>query len=561
MKIRKIKFNNHEILGNLELNFCDKDGNAVDTIFIAGENGTGKSTILEEIYKICGYQNIVYNFQDNSIKFNGNFRNNTNIIELEKNKELLTWQSNYDEKNNFIVYEKYENENNWNIKTQSDYDVIFSNIFGFGINFSNSAMDLDLDSIVSKNIKSDNNLYFNINQLLFELLSEDNENFRRNIIEKNMEVDEAKKYLKISRFISAFSKIFDDLEFCEIRTRKPNTIPSIQYNQSFINNRIKDIIFKRNNKEISIDDLSSGEKQIVYRGSFLLKDKNALNGAIVLIDEPEISLHPDWQKKIMDFYKGIFTNEEGIQTSQIIVVTHSPFILHNYNRTNDKVIVLKRENNEIKVMDKPEFYSIGEKEAIKEAFNIKLLINEDKNIIFVEGKTDVDYFNKAIEIFDIKNFPAEFKLFGDKSEGGGKGNGASNLKNAYESLTTNQSIQKSNIKPIHKVMFLLDCDEKKDNKKDEEQNNCYLKFLTKNYQNTKIPGGIENLLNLENIDIERFYDKKEEIKNDGGKLTKEILNKTKLCDEICNKTDKEELRKIFKNFKDVLDELQNIFKN
>ena len=49
-KIRKITFNNHPILNNLCLDFCDSDGNAVDTVIIAGENGCGKSTILECLY-------------------------------------------------------------------------------------------------------------------------------------------------------------------------------------------------------------------------------------------------------------------------------------------------------------------------------------------------------------------------------------------------------------------------------------------------------------------------------------------------------------------------------
>ena len=49
-RIKKIKFNNHEILGNLELDFTDRNGKAVDTIIIAGENGVGKSMILNELY-------------------------------------------------------------------------------------------------------------------------------------------------------------------------------------------------------------------------------------------------------------------------------------------------------------------------------------------------------------------------------------------------------------------------------------------------------------------------------------------------------------------------------
>ena len=51
-KIRKIKFQDHPILKNLELDFCGTDGSAVDTVIFAGENGTGKSTILDSMYQI-----------------------------------------------------------------------------------------------------------------------------------------------------------------------------------------------------------------------------------------------------------------------------------------------------------------------------------------------------------------------------------------------------------------------------------------------------------------------------------------------------------------------------
>ncbi len=47
--IRKIKWNNHEVLGNLELDFSKSDGSIYNTIVLAGENGTGKTTILETL--------------------------------------------------------------------------------------------------------------------------------------------------------------------------------------------------------------------------------------------------------------------------------------------------------------------------------------------------------------------------------------------------------------------------------------------------------------------------------------------------------------------------------
>ena len=50
MKIRKVKWANHPILGNLELNFINPTTNKpYSTIVLAGENGTGKTTILETL--------------------------------------------------------------------------------------------------------------------------------------------------------------------------------------------------------------------------------------------------------------------------------------------------------------------------------------------------------------------------------------------------------------------------------------------------------------------------------------------------------------------------------
>jgi predicted ATP-binding protein involved in virulence len=50
MKIRKIEFTNHPIFDNLKLDFTDKDGKTLNTIIIAGENGVGKSLLLNEIF-------------------------------------------------------------------------------------------------------------------------------------------------------------------------------------------------------------------------------------------------------------------------------------------------------------------------------------------------------------------------------------------------------------------------------------------------------------------------------------------------------------------------------
>lgn len=93
---------------------------------------------------------------------------------------------------------------------------------------------------------------------------------------------------RMPRFTTAFNRMFESLKYSRIENVGGKKL----------------ILFRKNGIDIPIDNLSSGEKQVVYRGCFLLKDVNATNGAFVFIDEPEISLHPNWQVKVMDYYKG-----------------------------------------------------------------------------------------------------------------------------------------------------------------------------------------------------------------------------------------------------------------
>lgn len=74
-------------------------------------------------------------------------------------------------------------------------------------------------------------------------------------------------------------------------------------------------------ERISLNDLSSGEKQVISLMAIIYLNDSAQK--IILIDEPELSLSIDWQKMILpDLNKG-----ENVK--QIIAITHSPFIFDN----------------------------------------------------------------------------------------------------------------------------------------------------------------------------------------------------------------------------------------
>lgn len=75
---------------------------------------------------------------------------------------------------------------------------------------------------------------------------------------------------------------------------------------------------------LALGDLSSGEQQeVVLLYELLFKVKA---GTLVLIDEPELSLHVVWQKQFLDDLFKII----ALQKISIVVATHSPQIINNH---------------------------------------------------------------------------------------------------------------------------------------------------------------------------------------------------------------------------------------
>lgn len=83
-------------------------------------------------------------------------------------------------------------------------------------------------------------------------------------------------------------------------------------------------VIDENNKRLKLTQLSSGEKQeIVLFYDLIFGTKKDV---LLLIDEPEISLHITWLKKFMDDLLRII-NYKGFN---VVVATHSPQIINNH---------------------------------------------------------------------------------------------------------------------------------------------------------------------------------------------------------------------------------------
>jgi predicted ATP-dependent endonuclease of OLD family len=81
---------------------------------------------------------------------------------------------------------------------------------------------------------------------------------------------------------------------------------------------------------LPLNDLSAGEKQILiifYRLLF-----QTATGSMVMIDEPEISLHVAWQQKIGNAFRDV----ARLRDLQLLISTHSPQIIHHdWDLTNE----------------------------------------------------------------------------------------------------------------------------------------------------------------------------------------------------------------------------------
>ena len=77
-----------------------------------------------------------------------------------------------------------------------------------------------------------------------------------------------------------------------------------------------------NGKRIEIEALSSGEKQLlIILGQALLQESTPV---VFIADEPELSLHVEWQEKLTPSIAELNPN------AQIVFATHSPDIVGAY---------------------------------------------------------------------------------------------------------------------------------------------------------------------------------------------------------------------------------------
>lgn len=91
-------------------------------------------------------------------------------------------------------------------------------------------------------------------------------------------------------------------------------------------------IYNNQNRELDLQNLSSGEKQIMYLFCKIVTSSD--NSMVVLIDEPEISLNVKWQRLFLKAVESLI----GVNETQVIIASHSIELISPYA---DSIVMLK----------------------------------------------------------------------------------------------------------------------------------------------------------------------------------------------------------------------------
>ena len=263
MYIEKFKINKFRVLEDIEIRFQPPGGATADpetgnvVNVIAGVNGCGKTSLLEAIFRAS---NLIHGLPDF----------NADELILDREKTI------------FNLDHGIESDTTKTIFLPAKQSMAYQPVLKFPIS---SFIRLDSDAVLG-------NAEFYIKEY---------------IVAREREIYVSDPEIRSAESVRLFNHHFDDVG---LLTRLCN-LDKNQFNRP---------VFKSaNGGLVTIDKLSDGEKQLYGRVITLMM--LGLENSIILIDEPEIALHPAWQQKIMQIYNRIGKN------NQFIVATHSPQVI------------------------------------------------------------------------------------------------------------------------------------------------------------------------------------------------------------------------------------------
>lgn len=151
------------------------------------------------------------------------------------------------------------------------------------------------------------------------------------------------------------------------------------------------IFFYKNGKKIPFESCSSGEKHILFAYIGILS--RISNNTLILIDEPEISLHPEWQLRYVSTISRLF---DKYKNCCFILASHSHYFVSELKGDSSTIVVLKKDlDSSAPIAEIIPFdtYSWSAENIIYNVFGIRTSRN-----FYFEG--DLSYLLNSLELFD-----------------------------------------------------------------------------------------------------------------------------------------------------------------
>jgi len=299
-----------------------------DVNILAGINGSGKTTILNCISWMI-LTGVPFDISEKyiEIKYIGIYFNNGKHLFCEYITEESTIEDIY--KYDFsLPYKEYKdflstkkNTEDLNLKINRFSFVSSPDIYET-LNELHESINTDIISTFDNSLKpseavkklSDDNVKTELDWEIYHLQKKYLD-YQLNISKRKESIFEDNKSNTLFDYITEQYKI---IKYPQTRFLEIIDDLFLETGKS-INKDKNQIEFLLDDKKITPFQLSSGEKQLLIILLTVLVQDN--KPSILFMDEPEISLHIEWQKKIIQYIRELNPNV------QIIIATHSPALI------------------------------------------------------------------------------------------------------------------------------------------------------------------------------------------------------------------------------------------
>lgn len=366
--ITNVKFKNHPAFDNFEIKFTPEHAKEKKNFFtmIIGENGTGKSELLKSIVnnlrsrdvnlRSSTYVNVSTSNNDEASEWPkkiiaSTFSVNDKLpfIKSTLGEDVRYYYGGMRTTGNSIFIGNYMSElfsTLHLISLDKNKDSVFSDFlrkmdlpktFEFKFSLTSEARR-QLRKVTPK----ENNYVANAIEFLNDDISELNQ------VYSYKKVNFTNENLQLLKAVATANELEFDMSFSVVtNVLYEDVIPDNSVSRSLkilLDARIIGVTSFRDARDSAFLNLSSGQFNLIKIFSSIICEVQ--NDTLLIIDEPEISLHPSWQVKYIDILRDVLHHYQGCH---VLIATHSHLLITSLPLENSNILISRRINDKIEI--------------------------------------------------------------------------------------------------------------------------------------------------------------------------------------------------------------------